>query len=338
MTSTKRAILALFVALAVIVGTSGLAFAAAPTVDSESTATSSTSELNDGNTITYNESTETTLQASFDSSNGAFKILQNGTELSEFQNESAAEITVTNGSANYLNLTLADDETGLSGVEADAGESVALEYRMLNDTSLSNPDTSNISVTWANDANTSFVRVESGDTETGDVSRFASLASSVPLVGDDNTTDPAKVEESDIGVNGADQDQITVWVEDSSAQDALDETNTEADGVAYMGSAEVDGTLVPIISAESAAPDWVDTNEDAYVMISDDGERVDIYNAGDVVGDSAATVDVDLQGHEQLNFGEIRTMLSNYGETGVSAVWTAATNGELVTIGDQFEG
>ena len=292
MTLNRRAILALVLAAVVVVGTGGVAFGAAPTVDSESTETSSTSELTDGSTVTYNASTNSTLEYSADSNNSSVKIIQadpGNYTLSEFQNGSSpSELSVQDGSANNINFTIADDETGYEGVEAGAGENVTLYYRLLNDTNVDSPDTTNVTIYWENDDNKSFIRGEAGETETADVGLTVSFASSLPLVGSENTTEPAKVEQ-DIGVNGSDQESITVSVESSDGQDALTETYDAADeagAVTYDGWVTLDGEFVPVLSSESDAPDWVATGDDTYATVSDDGSEVVIYNAGSSLGDN----------------------------------------------------
>jgi len=333
----RRAILALALVVIVAVGTSGLAIGAAPSVDSETTDTATTSELNDGNTITYNASTNTTLQYSADSANSSVEILQNGTTLETFENTSdPPEFEVTDATNDYINFTIADDETGYSGVEAGAGENVTLTYRLINDSELDNPDTNNVTVFWENHANKSFIRGDSGDTET-DEPGF-SLTAAAPLIGEDNRTDPAKVEQ-DIGVAGSDQDEITVYVETTDGEDALSDTYDAADEagtVTYDGWVTLEGDFVPVLASEDDAPDWLETDTDTYATVSEDGSEVVIHNAGTSLGEDTENATVQVVGSEEMGIFEIAGMLDEYGASTLTK-WRAATNGEGPFGDDQFE-
>ena len=342
MALSKRALVSLVVAALVVVGTSGVAFAAAPSVDSETTDTATTSEVTDGATIQYNASTNSTLQYSADSANSSVIILQNGTQLSEYQNTSnPAEFEVTDATNDYINFTVADDETAYSGVEADAGETVALTYRLVNDTNVDSPDTTNVTVNWANDANKSFVRGESSDTETADPGFGVSIATWVPLVGaaGDDIIDPASVED-EIGVAGSNQEEITVYVESSDGQDALTETYDAADeagAVTYDGWVALEGEFVPVLSSESDAPDWVATDDDTYATISDDGSEVVIHNAGSSLGDNTENATVQVVGNEKMDPFEIRGMLNDYGAGTLETIRAMVTGDKTAAFGDQFE-
>lgn len=341
MALSKRALVSLVVAALVVVGTSGVAFAAAPTVDSESTDTATTSEVTDGATIQYNASTNSTLQYSADSTNSSVSILQNGTQLSEYQNTSnPAAFEVTDATNNYINFTVADDETAYSGVEADAGETVSLTYRLVNDTNVDSPDTNNVTVNWANDKNKSFVRGESSETETADPGFVAETLSSVPLIGseDNNVTDPASVED-EIGVAGSNQEEITVYIESSNGQDALTETYDAADeagAVTYDGWVTLDGEFVPVLSSESDAPDWVDTSENTYATLSEDGSQAVIHNAGDTLGDDTENATVRMTGNEKMDPFEIRGMLTDYGAGTLETVRAMITGDKTAAFSDQF--
>lgn len=300
-------------------------------------ATSSTSEITDGTTITYNSSTNSTLQINGTTGNTSYEILQGDYTLSEYENASDPdEITTVDGANNHTNLTLPDDETGYDGIEAGAGENVTLEYRVYNDSSLDNPESINVTVYWENSPRKSFIRAESNETETAEPGLVARTTASIPLIGAENTTDPAQIED-EIGVNGSNQSTLTVWVEDSSAQDALEETYDDADEsetVTYSGWVTVDGEFVPVVSEESNAPDWVETDNESYAVVADDGERVDVYNADDPLSDDEENATVVVTGNEEMNIFEISGMLKEYGATTIERAG-AMINGE-VGVRDQF--
>jgi len=339
----KRTHIAIGLALitAGLVAMAGVGVASHTVDTSTSDATATQSETTDGATITYNESTDSTLQVNGTAANTSFEILQDGYTLSEYENESSPEeITVVNAAEDHLNLTLADDETGYTGIEAGAGENVTLTYRVYNDSSLDNPEEINLTVHWENDGNKSFIRGDSDATETADPSFAASTLASVPLIGtdSDNVTDPALVEH-DIGVNGDDQDEITIWIEESAGEDAVTETYDDADAasaVSYKGWVTVDGAFVPVLASEDDAPDWLDTDSQAYAIVESDGNKVVVHNAGDKLGSDTENAKVQVASNEPMNIFEIAGMLDEYGASTLTK-WTTAVGGEVSALDDQFE-
>ncbi len=340
----RRVLVTLAIVAVVVAGTSGLAYAAAPSVSSGTDTgapTGSDSELKAGDTITYNESTNSTLTYQADSPNSSVEIRQNGSYLlSTFENGTADEMTLIgtdDGGDEYINLTLADDETAYAGVEADAGANITMEYRLINDTELDNPDTTNVTLYWENDDNKSFIRGESDETETAEVGLTASIASSIPLVGSKNTTNPAKVEQ-DIGVNGADQEEITVYVESTDAEDALTETYDSADAdsdVTYDGWVTVEGEFVPVLSSADNAPDWIETDNETYATVNSDGSEVVIHNAGDKLDSNTENATVQVVGNEAMSIFQIKGMVKSYGGDLVTQV-SEMLGGEATSVRDQF--
>lgn len=334
----KRTHVAIVLALLVVglVAAAGVGMAG-HSIDTETSTTTSQSEITDGTTITYNESTNSTLQVNGTTANTSIEILQGTYTLSEYENASDPdEISTVDGANNHTNLTLPDDETGYDGIEAGAGENVTLEYRIYNDSSLDDPESINATVYWENSPTKSFVRAESNETETEEPGLVARTTASIPLVGAENTTDPAQIED-EIGVNGSNQSTLTVWVEDSSAQDALEETYDDADEsetVTYTGWVTVDGEFVPVVSDESNAPDWVETDDESYAVVSDDGERVDVYNADDQLGNDTENATVVVTGNEQMNIMEVWDMTKEYGASTLTRA-SAVIDAE-VGVRDQF--
>jgi|GEM_PF-2132780 len=344
-TTNRRAIAALAMVAIMVLGVFATpALAAAPSVsDGTDTGapTDSTSGLNDGDTITYNASTNTTLTYQADSANSSVTILQNGTELETFENGTAEEmefVGTDDANDHYIDFTLADDESGYEGIEADPGETVTLTYQITNDTTLDNPDTFNVTVNWDNHENKSFDRYESGDVETADAGLWQSYTAGIPLIGATNLSSTPAQAEADVGVAGADTETVTVYVADGDAQDALAATHESAgdSGLSWFGTAAVDGSLVPVIASGEDGPDWVDTDERTYLTVNEAGDEVIVHNAGDTLGDDTESATLSTIGAEQANIGQIWSLTGDY-DASYTQRLSAFTAGEFAVGGDQFE-
>ncbi|WP_135306369.1 hypothetical protein [Haloarcula amylovorans] len=333
----------------VMTAIAGPAMAAAPSVDSESTDTTTTSEVTAGSTQTYNDSTNSTLSYSADSNSTGVDVQQGDRTLESYEQNSSdvLEWQTTATSTYYVNATFADDASDYTGIEADAGENVDLTAEIINDTSLgADADTTNVSYTFANDANTSFIYYNDSETETATISTWsvAGLASSLSTVNpfanstDDSDAGPARIEQ-EIGVNGDSQDKIHVYTGNSDAASSLakvyDASDT-SDGVAYLGTTTVNGKVVPMMAEGAEAPEWVDTSEDAYMTIQEDGKMATVHNAGSLMDSDDETATVKITANEKMDFADAESMFSSYDYDG--NVWYAAfTNGEYFGGNPTFE-
>ena len=124
--------------------------AAAPTVDSETTHTSSQSVLTDGATVDNFNASDTnlsTLQIDVDSNNPGVRIVDpdSGEVINTVTNESdASRFTATNASEDFYNVTLR--ETDFAAMPIDAGQNKSVTLRLVNNTTHSAPDTKDITV------------------------------------------------------------------------------------------------------------------------------------------------------------------------------------------------
>lgn len=318
----SRAIRAVLLVCVLAVASMG-AFAAAPSVDSETTDTTTTSDLTAGDTIQYNATTTSTLSFSADSANGSVAVYQNGTELAVYTNDSdLVEHVSTASGTYYFNATFSDDASDFDGIEAGAGETVDLKLQMRNDSSLDNPDVTNITVSFANDDNITFARLDSGETEIGSAGTLASTLASIPVIGDGNVTDPATASQS-IDVNGADQEEIIMEVTDADAQDALSNSVSGLSGVTWTSYATLDGDVIPVVSSSSDAPSWLDTDSEAYVTVADDGTSATVHNAGDAIDSGTTSADLELIGSKDLGTWGIRNVISSYGGGWLTQITTS---------------
>lgn len=331
------------VVLATLMVFSGFAMAAAPSTDTESTDTSYTSPVTDGDTITYNETESINHSFTADSKNASVTYYQNDSgerfEMTSWDNDSSRVVLDTTASGtSYYNLTIHRDARDFHGLEAAPGEQVSIEIERANDSTLDDPDTSNITVTFDNDDNITWARYNDSKTEISEPGFGARVLSRAPFVGD-NTTDPAKLER-DLSVNGDSQEEVNIYTGNTSAQSALQRTYDESvdvGGVTFMGVAKVGDSYVPILASGESAPSWLDTSSQTYLEVKEGGEQATVHNAGNALSSDDTTAEVTVVGSEQANFGQIRAMMSDYGASSTDAIWTAATEGELVPFSDQFE-
>jgi len=170
---------AIFLALVVLLSAGiGGVMAAAPTVDTETTNTASTSDLTDGGTQTYNDTTSTTLNWSADSPNASVEIMQDGETLFEASPEPYEAVDTDSSGSNdtwYYNVSLADDTSDYDGLEVGADENVTLNVTLTNDTSVDSPDTTNISYEFQNSEDTAFIASENPEGEDEEEGFFSSL-------------------------------------------------------------------------------------------------------------------------------------------------------------------
>lgn len=323
----KNAIITIAVAVSLALA-AGAAMAVAPSEDTETTDTPTTSQISSTYTQTYaTDGSNSTLAYSADSNDTAVTIWQgstgSGTKLATYEQNQSDLLeyqTVATGTY-YINATFADDASDYPGLEADAGETVTLTAEIIN--RADSPDTNtNISYSFTSGANTSFVSYNDSETQTADAGRLASLTTSLPefLGGGGNATGAAKVDQ-DIGVNGQDQDEILINIENADAQDSAVEVfnnSEDAGGVSYIGVAQVDGNIVPMMAEGESSPSWVDSSTDTYVTVSESGESATVHNAGDVMSEGDTTASVDLTLNEKMDNSQATSMWSSYDrDTGI---------------------
>ena len=313
----KKSLIAVGMSAMLLLTAIGGVTATAPTLDTETTDTALTTELDGTSTQTHNTTTTSFLNTSQDSNQTTAEIRQgaDGRLLATYGLNSSDNLnyeTVASGTY-YHTLELADDGSDYPGLEADAGEDVEIEVRSIN--TADDPDTmTNTTFTFSNDANVSFINYNASETQTADRSFVAQASTGFGILGDNSSAGPAKVQQ-DIGVNGENQEEINVHVANADAQDSVAEVyndSDDADGVSYMALAKVDGEIVPVMAEGASAPDWVDSSDDAYMTVSEDGQSATVHNAGAVIdeGDSEATV--SLQANEAMGFSPASTMFENY--------------------------
>ena len=346
---TKSVLLAMLVMLAM----AGGAMAAAPTVDTETTNTSETTELNDAGTQMYNATTETRLSWEADSPNSSIEIAHDGDVLFEAspENYSAAD-SGTDGTLDlwYYNVSLADDGSDYQGLEVGAGESLTLNVTITNNTEASSPDTTNISYTFANTEGTAWIASEAPESEDTSGGLFGSLSTGFGLLSDSNDSeDVGTVVSTDSTTVTENTTEVQLDTLNSNLTDAFSASTSDASegdliwsSYSQVSVEDGDSQYVPVFY-QSASDDveWLNTSEDAYATIAEDGSTMTVHNPNALLDDdqSSATLDVTTVGDEALGWGNARsTLSSDMYDASATDVWTSTIgamdiggNPEIVT-------
>jgi hypothetical protein len=316
--------------------TAGLG-AASVSVDSSGTdATTSTSQLQDGTTIEMNASDESYVVQGI-TENGtelAFEVEHNGVRY--YRNTSMVDVGAgTEGT--HWNGTIT--EANLKKVPANAGENVTVDVTVYNKSNTSDATTFQVYLNNSEDRAvatvTDAVANDSDAVEFGNVqSVFGLDVSSIPLLSSQTTdVEPVQAERS-VSVT-ENTSQIDVYFRNSSTQDAFSASvPDDPTGVIYTSSVAVDDEFVPIVASSDDLPDYVDEDEDAYAVLEDDGSSMTIENA-DSLTDGTETFDIVAVGNEQMNAGQVRSMLQNYDASTTTVLIESLTARDF--NGDPFE-
>ena len=315
----------LLVAIMLVAAVGG-AMAAAPVVNTETTDTTYTSDLTDGGTQAYNATTSTNFSWSADSANSKIVIEQGNDTLytATPQNPEGVD-TDTSGTNDtwYFNTTLANDGSDYSGLDADAGESVTLNVTLINNTEATNPDTTNVSYTFANGNEVAFEDVEGDNVETpGEAGYLASLFSS------DDETDAAKTD-STVGIAGNETKTVTMSVAGTTLGDALDASAEETDegDIMWSSTTGLEGDYILIANEEAPDKDWFDDSS-TYATYDSGAQTLTYHNVNERVDEDAKDVELSATGNDGLGLRNTASMLTSYDASTTEAYLAAVTNAD----------
>jgi len=343
---SRRTALTLAMTAVVLVGASGVAMAAAPSVDTEATDTATQSALNDGDTVTtFNASASvniSTLQASYDSTNPGIKIVdpETGDVIATYTNSSNPDYFTETGSASgntYYNTTFS--EADFAAVPMSASENKSVTLRLINDTTVDDPDVTNVTIFLENTderavvtASESFAGADVEETD-------PSLLSSVLGAESENTSD---VEADGVGVNGS---QTTVYVvyhddtvaepyetaaDNKSAWGGLSSTDYESGDMIGDHIVRVEETPYAIYS-DSAPERVLDASGATYAVYDTvDGEPAHRIELGDAA-DGESSLDIETAGNQELGFLESPETFGDSGWFGLSMTADAGASTEPLT-------
>jgi len=352
-TTTKSVLLVAIM----LVAAAGGALAAAPTVDTETTNTSKTTELNDGGTQAYNDTTASELAWSADSQNSSIEITQDGDTVFEASPEHYDAADTDSSGTNdtwYYNVSLADDAADYEGLEVGAGENATLNVTLTNDTEVESPDTTNISFTYENTEERALIASESPENEDTDAGLFGGFSLSTLNVFSDSTDeeDVGTVLSTDSTTVTQNTDELQLDTLDSNLTTAFSESTSDAEAGELVWSSytqltvDDDSQYVPVYYQEAGDHEWLNTTENTYATISSDGQTMTIHNPDALLDDeqTSATMDVTTVGDEALGFNSARSMLSaDQYDTSGTDVWSTALgagidyNGNPDFVADQLE-
>ncbi len=310
---------ALFLAMLVLLsaGTAGVVMATAPTAGDTTGSTSA--DITDGGTQSYNATTNSTIPWSADSQNSEIVIEQG--------NDTLYSATPTNYSYNstsgtyYYNVTVDDDGSDYSGLDADAGESVTLNVTFTNNTEAASPNTTNISFTFANGQVEAFEDVDVSSVETPSDSGTFSVASLA--FWSDNETDPAKTD-STVDISGNDTETITMSVAETPMADALGVAaeSTESGDVIWASAASLEGDYLVMTNSEAPDTDWFNDSA-TYATYDADAQTLTYHNVDEWTDADAKDVELSATGNDGLGLTNTASMLQNYEMSGGDAYLTA---------------
>lgn len=311
MINLKRGVAALFVVMVVASAFTGGA-AATVSYDSETTNTSTTSDLTGGESIAnFNASGDQYkwIEVQSDSNETKLEIQNNETgEVIETFDNSHSSFQTTNSSQGHYAWNISNSELW-QNVPVDANSNTTVDIVAYNDTTVDNPDTSTATVTL--EATNERTVVYAGDSFTTSSvfeeiteSRVAGLSVPADLFGSE--TNVADIQQDNVAVDG-DNTTVTYVLADSNASTPFDDSASAADADERLESQLwVNGDAHAIYQSGSV-PDDVD-NSSTYGVYDSSTDKLEI-NVGDDYSD-ASSLDIEMMGNK--DFG-ILTQLTEFG-------------------------
>ena len=325
--NSGRTVLLVLVALGVILsGAAGPAAAATPTIDQETTNTSTQSDVTNGATITSfnaSSSTSTFVEATFDSApsgDAKLEILDpsTGDKVSEYETiYSNSTADVTNQSTNNYAWNITHDELEKLPVEANTNKTFT--FRILDTGDEANATTFDVTIAPTGERSVIYV----GDHAASDAGDIASTSEKHPTLGqyiDRYDTSTASIDAEDVATDG-DNTTFYVYLQNESVQSAYGEAVSDSmeDGAFLpMMTVTENGNYVPVyLNEKPSSSDYLDKH--AYGVYESSSNRIVVYPNGDEDLSGETAVDVSSQGNEGLGFWTTASSLNDLG-----ASWTTA--------------
>jgi len=283
--SNATRVLAVFMAIALAAGG---ALAAAPTIDTETTNTTTTSDVTDGDTMAVgfdaSADNHTWIEASSMTENGSMELIDPDSGAVVYDNSTPDATDATNG---HYAFNVTHDELDNIPVESGANETYTL--RLYNDTSVDNPDTTNITVYIEGVEGRSVVYANEqtlGDNFDLDTDGFE--IETLDLAVFDNEFADTTAE--NVAINGSNS-TVTVHYANSSAADRLDTSVGDLAAGDWDKSTIVKVNDNAVKAYVNEAPD--DVNESAtYAVVDTSDNDVTAYTGDDYEGDTSVDVSV----------------------------------------------
>lgn len=293
-----RSVFTLALAALLVVSSAYGVAAVSPTVDSETTNSSSTSDLVGGETLTDldNSSMEQHVEAVFDSENPAIEIRSSTDSDVVYHRYDGGDLTQTyadanNSTYNYeVNLT---HSSAFGDVPIDANENKTVDVVFINNTEAETPDETVISVTLANDGDRTVARLDDATIASRNAETFTSYFGgfeSLDFLGEEAD---ASFEDSIEVPDDNSSHTYTVHMVNEDAIDAFDHDVDGLDAAAWIVGNSVtltdeDGEMHAVKVYSDEAPE--DIEDDIYAVYDDSANTLDVVFDEDTSG----TYDVDV--------------------------------------------
>jgi hypothetical protein len=292
------------------------AMAAAPTPDSETANSPTTSDWTDGTTVPSfeaNSSNTSYIEAQFDSTNASIEILDPNTGEVHASNSTLNQTyaDATNNTWHYA-WNLSHD--ALATMPMDAGENKSVTVKFINDSNHANPDTTEITVYLENQDDRAVVYA--GDAaDAGNITGLsASTAVDEGWFGLGSTSATTTVEADNVGLVNASGTRIDVIVANTSGEDSFSEADDQALWGSYDTGEFHKGHQLHIANHNHAvfnqeAADYV-VNDYTYAVTStiNGNDAYRIHVADDYSGES--TLDVKTVANDKYGPWESMTIES----------------------------
>jgi len=342
--TAKSLVLAALLVLSVF--GAGIVAGAAPSSNTETTDTTYETEIQDGGTQTYNESTSTLYSFSADSENPKIVIEQDDEELFS----ATPDVEDSSSGTHYFNVSFADDGSDYEGLEVGADDNATLNVTLINNTEVDDPDKTNLSWTFENGEEYAFIASEDPETAEDEGGWFSSLSLGVfsSESDDDDPGTTLSTDETNITDNTSEvrldtlssnlTDAYAISAEEANEGDILWSSQTHVD------VDDGDEQYVPVFYQEAGDKSWLDEDEDAYATISEDGDTMTVHNPDALLGEDeeSATMEVTTVGDEMLGQNNALSMMTDDYGASTWDVWGASysaldTNGNPEIVNDALE-
>ncbi len=284
--------------------------------DSETTDTSTTSDITGGETINnFNASSDQYkwVEVSADSNDTKLEVVDNDTdEVIETFTPSHSSFEETNGSdGGYYAWNLTHEEL-FAHVPVEANSNTTVDLVAYNNTSAENPDTTTATVTLA--ATNERTVVYAGDTFTSSSTfeeltenRIAGFAMPLDISTFASEANIADIEQDNVAVDG-DNTTVTYVLSASNASDPFDEAASNAEDSERLESQLwINGNAHAIYQAGSV-PDDVESS-DTYGVYDSSADTLEI-NVGEDYEDESS-LDIEMMGNKE--YGILTQLTAEFG-------------------------
>ena len=292
-----------------------LGMAAKPSLDSETTNTTTTTDVTNDSVLSdfdASASNHTYIEYTADSDNSAVKIKDPDTGTVYYKNTS---VMTTDGTNGHYAVNISHDE--LADMPVEANKNTTATVVITNNTEASNPDTFSFNLTLAADGSRTVVDLNNDvasneDSFSSKTLGLFGIESLAGLVGDHEVS---SLDQNDLSVNGSNT-TVTVYLSNQTAQDAFSAATkgTEAGVLDVDLSATMDTgskeVVVPHFIDE--APDTDALDGTTYGVYHTDSNKI-VYHLGDEFDGKSEIDSMSVKSGNALSWGSVLSFSRDYG-------------------------